>query len=347
LESGAILVSNPRSGLWTDESAWQLAEEVRIGTREGWAPDAFGDIADIDVDARGRIYVLDRQAQDVRVFGPDGSHLQTIGRPGSGPGEFAGVTGIALDPQERLWVFNQNNMRYSVFDTTGTLLSEPPRRFTDVGAAEWISVFGPAGDLREVFYHPDWTVGIKGALIRYDTLANVAVDTSPIPHVPNGTPFGWAYRTLTPRGWWVGVADAYRLWQTTYGGDTLRIVTRGYAPRELSAEARDSAERHAAEFRRRLRGGSVQLETRMQPLFRGIVVDDRDYVWVIMVEPADVETTTLDVFDPDGRYLGAVAASPAIAGRGPVVIRGSAAYWVTKDSLDVPFVVRAAIHGRH
>jgi hypothetical protein len=346
LESGAVLVSNPRMGSWTAESAWRLVEDVRIGTREGWGPDAFGDVADIDVDAGGRIYVLDRQAQDVRVFAPDGSHVRTIGRPGSGPGEFNGVTGIALDPRQRLWVFNQNNLRYSVFDTTGTLLGEPPRRFTDVGAAEWISVFEPEGDMREVFYYPDPTVGIKGALIRYDTATGMALDTSPVPSAPHGTPFGWAHRTLTPHGWWVGVADEYRLWQTTYGGDTLRIVTRSYTPRELSAEQRDSAERHAADLRRRLVGGSLELETRMQPLFRGIVVDDRNYVWVIMVEPADVEGTTLDVFDPDGRYLGAVTASPAIAQRAPVLIRGSVAYWVTKDSLDVPLVVRATIRGR-
>ena len=65
LENGAVLVSNPAEGIWTDQTAWWLVEEVRIGSVEGAGPETFAQIVDLEVDAAGRIYVLDRQTQDV------------------------------------------------------------------------------------------------------------------------------------------------------------------------------------------------------------------------------------------------------------------------------------------
>ena len=55
LPSGTILVTNPATGIWDSASAWQVVEELRIGTAEGSGPDLFGQVAGLEVDALGRI----------------------------------------------------------------------------------------------------------------------------------------------------------------------------------------------------------------------------------------------------------------------------------------------------
>ena len=41
----------------------------------------------VQVGAGGEIFVLDGKIGQVKVYGPDGRHLRTIGKKGQGPGE--------------------------------------------------------------------------------------------------------------------------------------------------------------------------------------------------------------------------------------------------------------------
>src|SRR5688572_9369050 len=61
--------------------------DLVIGRTEGDGPDVFGRVSGVAQDSEGRIYVADALAHTIGVFGPSGSHLYTIGREGSGPGE--------------------------------------------------------------------------------------------------------------------------------------------------------------------------------------------------------------------------------------------------------------------
>lgn len=46
----------------------------------------------------GRIAVLDAQAQEIRIFAPDGEHGGTLGHRGEGPGELADANGMVTGP---------------------------------------------------------------------------------------------------------------------------------------------------------------------------------------------------------------------------------------------------------
>ncbi len=61
----------------------------------------------------------------------------------------------------------------------------------------------------------------------------------------------------------------------------------------------------------------------------------------------EVEETTFDVFDPEGRYLGEVVAPYQVEPHPPPVIRGDRIAFVTKDELDVGYVVTMRIRGRN
>ncbi len=79
--AGVTIVANTGRGMGEEGKAWTLEEELHIGTIAGDVEYQFGQIGGIAVDSRDRIFVLDAQARDVRVFSSDGTYQQTIGRP--------------------------------------------------------------------------------------------------------------------------------------------------------------------------------------------------------------------------------------------------------------------------
>ena len=87
LASGVIRVVNPAEGLWEVGEPWRLLPELVLGEIEGAEAEVFASISGLAVDDAGRIYVLDRQANELRIFSPEGGHIRSVGRPGEGPGE--------------------------------------------------------------------------------------------------------------------------------------------------------------------------------------------------------------------------------------------------------------------
>ena len=78
------VVRTVSGSVWGDTMV--LVPELAIGEMEGeGGPYLFGFISGLEVDPQGRIFVLDWQAQELRVFSPLGEHLLTIGGPGEGP----------------------------------------------------------------------------------------------------------------------------------------------------------------------------------------------------------------------------------------------------------------------
>jgi hypothetical protein len=58
----------------------------------------FGLVTGVVTDDQGNLYVLDAQLAEVMVFSPDGEFLRSIGRQGSGPGEFQTPQQLAMLP---------------------------------------------------------------------------------------------------------------------------------------------------------------------------------------------------------------------------------------------------------
>ena len=70
----------------------------------------------IAVDSRERVYVHDRLHQGVTVLDSDLTFIQTVGRLGSGPGEFEYVTRIGILDADSLAVYDRDLDRITVFD---------------------------------------------------------------------------------------------------------------------------------------------------------------------------------------------------------------------------------------
>jgi len=361
LPSGTVVVTNPAAGLWDSSTAWRVVEEGRIGTLEGDGPDLFGEVSALEVDAEGRIYVLEGQALELRVFDRAGRHVRTIGRKGGGPGEFASPIGMAWGPGGHLWIPDPQNTRISVLDTAGNLVRSHRM------AGGWVINPWPGGfDTRGGFYNfvpapsPD---GFAIKIVRFDT-ALTALDTLTPPRwtgpenffefvSPDGSsrmqtsvPFtpglDWA---LTPDGdFWFVLTGPYELYRVSGKGDTARKVSKPFAEVPVSGEDVDSALAGLEWFTRQ--GGKVDRSRipGVKPAVRSLLVADDGHIWI---EPNTADRSDrgrlYEVFDPDGRYLGPLRLPFALAEYPPPVIRGALLVGVTRDELDVPYVVRARI----
>ncbi len=71
-----------------------------IGIELGDSNYVFGQIAGADITPKGEIAILDAQRSCVSIFSPSGEFVQSIGRQGSGPGEFQLAVGMSFFPDE-------------------------------------------------------------------------------------------------------------------------------------------------------------------------------------------------------------------------------------------------------
>ena len=359
LPDGRVVVTNPATGVWDSTSAWRVEEDLRIGTMDGTGPDLFGRITDLAVDAAGRIWVLEGQAQELRLFDAAGHHVRTIGRKGSGPGEFSQAIGMDWGPDGNLWVVDPQNNRISVIDTAGTFV----RSHTTIGG--FIIMPWPGGfDDQGYFYNfvpLRSEERFRSALVRYDT-ALTPLDTIQPPRYEGpenffelrsdrgfmraGVPFSPGLRTrLHPEGkFWALSTGDYRLLEMSFAGDTLRSISRAFEPLPVTGQDIDNAIAGMEWFVRQ--GGKVDRSKfpGTKPPVTNFAVDDVGNVWVALQDSGDREDAALvDVFDGVGRYLGALRVPFASQwGRGPL-IRDDLMYAVTQDELEVPYVVRARI----
>jgi hypothetical protein len=160
-----------------------------------------------------------------------------------------------------------------------------------------------------------------------------------------GVPYqGGIHWRLSPAGTvWAMMTDEYRIFEIDEDGDTLRTITRAFTPLPVTDDDREAAREDMKWFIDQ--GGQVDW-TKLpstKPATEALFFDDEGNLWVRPVTTREEQGRRLDVFDPVGRFLGTVAL-PFSLSRNPVpVFRNGLLYGVTRDELDVPYVVRARI----
>lgn len=88
---------------------------ISLGALESPTSQVFGEVTTVGTDGDGRVYILDAKASEVRIFGRDGQFLETVGRPGHGPGEFVHAQSLMVDSSGQLFV-GDTKRHLHVFD---------------------------------------------------------------------------------------------------------------------------------------------------------------------------------------------------------------------------------------
>jgi sugar lactone lactonase YvrE len=136
----------------------------------GNPPDALTDPTDVLTAPNGDIYVAESHTNvedpnligRISVFDRTGKFLRTIGRTGTGPGEFRTPHAIEFDSQGRLIVADRHNHRIQILTKEGKYIGE---------YKEFSRVSGLAIDRNDMIYaadsestparHPGWLKGIR------------------------------------------------------------------------------------------------------------------------------------------------------------------------------------------
>ncbi|UCG86905.1 MAG: 6-bladed beta-propeller [Gemmatimonadota bacterium] len=328
-----------------------------MGTQQEDAPDLFGNVGSVEVDPEGRVWVLDDQALEIRVFDREGRYVRTVGREGGGPGEFRAPQAIHRSPDGNMWVPDPRNNRVSIFDTSGTYV-EGRYMSGGFGSTRWPGGFDRLG----YYYLPIRIVeDIDGlALVRFTT-AYAVIDTLQVPTDPKerdvfelrirdmratlNVPFAghFAWRLAPSGNFWGMLADEYRLYELSPRGDTLRTVTREFTRLSVTDAEMEATRVELEPFIRA--GGDVDWSKipRTKPAARDFFIDDEGNLWVLPETAEEDAGRLVDVFASDGLFLGAVRLPFEIEMAPRPLIRNSTLYCVTKDELDVPYVVWAKI----
>ena len=105
-----------------------------LGTDDG--PGSLGGTGTVVRDSKGRYYVVAaRMTDEVKVFAPQGTYLRTIGRRGSGPGEFLHIWRMTIQ-DDQLHVFDADNGRRTILRIPdGKILREDKMRWPAINLA--------------------------------------------------------------------------------------------------------------------------------------------------------------------------------------------------------------------
>ena len=333
-------------------------ELYRVGSLLGDEWDTFGQIADVDFDGMGNLYVLDGQVAKVTVVDLEGNLIRQFGRVGEGPGEFSGVHDVwslTACSDQSVAVYDAGRRVFVLFGADGEfergIRLEGPR-FVAIPGLQCEALSQSVVSTGEVQYL-DWSPLTEPSLryvMRYGLSGeNAVVDTVAAGWKPPGGGFDFVpvFRVgVLPDG---GVAftdsSTYAIKVTAPDGGSSRLLTRPIRPEPLTGRLKaEYVEQQleeiqelggpAADFRR------TQLESIEHfheiPLIRDLRTSREGAIWIQRGSDELGIDGPIDLITADGRYLGSFAAG---ATRLPFAFGpdGLVAF-VEKDDLDVSYV---------
>ena len=377
--AGITIVENTDQGIWTESNRWTLNEELRIGALDGDPDYQFGAIGFIAVDSRGRMFVMDAQAQQIKVFSFTGQYEMTVGRPGSGPGELGqGAVSLYMGPGDTLLVPDLGNQRINRYAPDGTSLGSF-RLELEKGLPMAINATrsGVIAEQVRPLALPDQPVRDTMDAIVTLALDGTVIDT--LKKFPSGQTINLSgaqpeLNFFSAEPVWqltddmrlcFGVNDNYEIGIYSQTGVLEKLIRKPFTratvtdgDQELITEAMVGLWEDAGvppQVIPQLR--SIINFAEFYPAYASMQMGPGGTIWVQHIQSPsalsdeelaefnfveDIGSKDWDVFDGEGRLLGVVTMPPRFA---PRVIVGTKIYGVWRDDLDVQYAVRLGIIG--
>lgn len=349
------IVRNGDVGLWNRGEAWTLEPVWRIGGAGATEDFVFSNLPlSLSIGPKGTLAVADPGGPSVRIYDSGGEFVRNVGREGPGPGEWRGPIGVGWDPASRLWVIDQPNLRYTLYDSAGAYITEferPPKglprlsrpgRFDSTGAllgegevrdgnggeALFIFRISPTGEILDTLHvipMPQWRRQTAGPAVA--------------PKAPGNRSQIGEYRpklvyTVTPTDIWFADSRTLRLVRQSHAGDTTLVVETAHrASSELDEEEKTRLSEELASLgldedfgwgRQVVQGLHVMTDASVLVL----VDDDRD------------PRSTLDVFNARGQFLGSLELDFALDPESQMVSSGDTLFVTGRDEFDATFIAK-------
>lgn len=332
-DSAGIRIVENRGGGWGEDGGWRLSDEptLQIGVAEGDTLYQLDNVREALRLGDGRIVVANAGSHQLRWYGANGRHAASAGREGGGPGEFRGLSLLRRLSGDSVLAYDLSAFRLSWFDPAGRFVRSaalqpvgpvPPRfvdRFADGSMLLSSSVRG---------------FGEPRSGTRRDTLLWLRADAGgvPVDSLPVTPGSEASFQIFTEGGqvtgmnvmmlpfmqhvetasagdrYWQGITDAYEVVLRRADGTPERIVRRAVEPVPVRGAYLDSLRRvqvaeqgpDAGKFL-----DEVQVPERL-PAFERLLVDAGGGLWVQRLAWPGAVQPEWDVFDAEGRMMGAV-----------------------------------------
>ena len=360
LGCSCLVVASPCPGSAQTER-WTLERTVTIGDHSD--PElGLTRVGDVFVVGE-RLFVAQRREQRLRIFSLAGDFIGFLGGRGEGPGEFSDVSGTGVR-DGLVWVFDRLLGRLQYFDPDGRYQSSVRIRGHPVlpmGSALVRSVLAD-GSMLVTFLRdavilaanrPEHVIRFDAAGIARDTVSVLVGRTAVLKVGSFFTSLPESYRSLfEPSADGSGFVVVHREAATSAGPHTFRVIR--FDARADTAWARDIPydpipvpsewrSRHLKE-RHDLSPPEMRVLERAYrtleffPPLRGVGTGADGTTWLYV--RTGVDSFEWEVLDPSGRSVARVQPPP----RGNMRWAGTDAMWfVERDELDVPYLVRYAI----
>lgn len=356
----------------------RLEERLSIGVADGAEELMLGNIRALALGPDGTIHVLEG-TPTLKQFSPSGGYLRTIGRLGSGPGEYRRPDGgLAVLSDGRIVVRDPGNGRMATFSSDGTPLAtwrisstfNTSRKLYRDSAdhlytlvliepaddpADWklgVQRYAPDGTPGDSIAAPHWTW--DRAIIKAQREGSTSV--SDVPFSPE------AHWSFSPLGYMVGgLSTAYRI--DVFRPDGTLRIERDAAPVPVASDEASDLRREATEEMRSAYPGWTWNGPDVpatKPPFREVFVGEDGRIWIVVSKPgikdpsvvagsseagrpvpaAWSEPVAFDVFEPDGRYLGEVTTPAGFLVSPEPTFRGDTVWATAEDADGVRYVKR-------
>ena len=316
-----------------------LRRELSIGVADGDEKYMMGAIADVAVSASGDIYVWDRSIPAIRMYDASGKYIRTIGRLGSGPGEYRPGGALAIGKNGTLLMWDPGNARINVYTASGDVVTSWPTKSGSAGSIDGsglltVDVAGYAyAKSMFVIRQQGQPMDTRTGWIRFqpdgslqDTILAPSYPGERVLHVEARGRFSSRYVPFTPHahfevsplGYFVsGVNDRIAL-DINEPGKPVVSIRRTIVPRAVTARERDSARADiTADMRAVLpswswNGGDIP---KTKPVYSSLTVASDGRLWVELAEGprAKEDSTALgrgQMMIIEGRGGGAVRTVP-------------------------------------
>lgn len=336
-DSAGVRVATSPAPAWEDTSGWVVADSpsVSIGVARGAEDYQLFRVYHALRLSDGRIVVGNSGTGELRFYDPDGRHIRTIGGQGSGPGEFGRRT-IRLCRFEdgRLLASDGANNRYHVFTDRGELVrttryGQPPE-----GVNAWLwgcfadgslmmgssmsSLGGRPGQVIEVdveYLRFGSDGAFRNRLFRHASRPRFVNRAGGVIHYP--------FIPLTPQpavatgseAAYLGLGVDHRIRRYGPDGELEALIewdgperpeTGALWDRYVDASLEEISPEDTRRRYRRLYSQDLPLPDRVPAYGDRILEDAADNLWVERYRLPWQSKRLWDVFDPEGRWLGAV-----------------------------------------
>jgi hypothetical protein len=346
-------------------TAWRVTEVWRTDGGEGGQP--LADPRDLIATKDGTLWVLDFKDQRIRRFSAAGKPMASLGRLGSGPGEFRNANGFLLHPNGTVWINDPRNARLTVYSDAGQFLRQHTVspwgwRYRWDGWVERATgavadpvpaksryafrMVAASGTIRDSVAQPSCPSGKAPPEASFKAEAKskaTGAVQGPYPFTTGGGAAATGHGTM----WCADAGSTRAALVRIPTGDTIATTSIEVPTMTVPAAERDSVVNFLLTTTRKYDVSDFDpMRVRnSKPGIAMLTVDDDGRLWVQHAARFRAGNAVFDVHDARGQHLGRVTIPRPLYAQGylPIKARGNDIWAVVIDDDEVPSVARYRI----